>query len=129
MENVPGIPGFRVYRADLWLPRFYRPDWLATFTFHQGLNRARRLLFDKGCKNIVLYLWDFRHAPALSHEPHDLTCYHIDDEYSFSTVETPLDPEEVRVRVPVDGPSVPGIEALCGFPPRPGRDSVAATSW
>ena len=64
VESVPGIASFHVYRGALWLPKFYRPDWLASFTFRQRMNRARRLLASMGCKRFVLYLWDFRQAPV-----------------------------------------------------------------
>ena len=33
-------------------------------------------------------------SPALQVLPHDLSCYFIDDEYTFSTVESPIDPCE-----------------------------------
>jgi hypothetical protein len=55
--------------------------------------RLRRL----GCKKIVLYLMRPEHAGALDLVPHDLSCYSIDDEYSFSEVEKPVDPDEARL--------------------------------
>jgi glycosyltransferase involved in cell wall biosynthesis len=42
-------------------------------------------------------LWRPDYAAALEAVRHDLSCYHIDDEYSFSSVEMPLDTREERV--------------------------------
>jgi glycosyltransferase involved in cell wall biosynthesis len=41
-------------------------------------------------------------APALDLVPHDLSCYHIDDEYTFSTTELPLQADEERLIRRVD---------------------------
>lgn len=104
--NRPGeghdSPGFHVYRPEWWLPKFFRPQWLADFTFDQRLRKARQALIKQGCKKIVLYMWDFRYERALSSSLFDLSCYHIEDEYSFSTVEAPVDPSEARVISMVD---------------------------
>ncbi|HXG22112.1 MAG TPA: glycosyltransferase, partial [Methylomirabilota bacterium] len=85
-----------------WLPKLYRPQWLAQFTFEQRLRRAQRLLIRRGCQKTILYLWfpDFR--PALHSIPFDLSCYHIDDEYSFSTVECPVSETEKQLIAAVD---------------------------
>lgn len=95
-------PGFHVYRPEWWLPKFFRPQWLADFTFDQRLRNARQSLLRQGCKKIVLYTWDFRYERALSSSLFDVSCYHIEDEYSFSTVEVPVDPSEARVISTVD---------------------------
>jgi len=88
------VAGLEVYRPEWWLPLIGRPRWLADFTFRARLRRARQQLLDLGCKKIVLYLWRPEFAAALKLLPHDLSCYHIDDEYSFSPIEVPLSPEE-----------------------------------
>jgi glycosyltransferase involved in cell wall biosynthesis len=49
-----------------------------------------------------LYLWHYQFGHALSDFAFDLSCYHIDDEYSFSTVERPLDQEEIWLIEAVD---------------------------
>lgn len=51
----------------------------------------------RDAKKIILYLWDYKFERALSLLPYDVSCYHIDDEYSFSTTEVPTDPSETRV--------------------------------
>jgi len=47
-----------------------------------------------------MWLPDF--APALDLVPHDLSCYHIDDEYTFSITEQPTDAGEERLIRRVD---------------------------
>jgi glycosyltransferase involved in cell wall biosynthesis len=44
-----------------------------------------------------LYLWRPEFAQAISQVPHQLSCYHIDDEYSFSPIEVALDPSEIHL--------------------------------
>jgi glycosyltransferase involved in cell wall biosynthesis len=90
-------PGFRVYIPEWWLPKLYRPAGLARFTFDQIVRRARRLLGRLGCRKVILSMWHPSFAPALSSCPFDLTCYHIDDEFSFSDVEAPVDEAERRL--------------------------------
>jgi glycosyltransferase involved in cell wall biosynthesis len=55
-----------------------------------------------GCRKIILYLWRPDHGPALDLAEHDLSCYHIDDEYTFSPVEQPISDRERRLIVRVD---------------------------
>lgn len=95
-------PGFSVYSPESWLPSFYRPAWLADRAFQQRIRRARQLLDRRGCRKIVLYLWLPQFESALSSIPHDLSCYHLEDEYSYSPIELPIDPAESRVLASVD---------------------------
>jgi glycosyltransferase involved in cell wall biosynthesis len=55
-----------------------------------------------GCRRVVLYLWLPEYAGALDLVAHDVSCYHIVDEYSFSDVEKPLDDAERRLIARVD---------------------------
>ena len=96
-EPPPANEGFWVHRQEWWLPKLYRPEGLARFTEGHRLRRARRFLLGKGCRRIVLYLWRPEFDVALEHVPHDLSCYHIDDEYSFAPVEQPLDQREAQL--------------------------------
>jgi glycosyltransferase involved in cell wall biosynthesis len=98
----PAPPGFTLYSPDRWLPTVCSPTWLASLTFQARLRRAQGLLRRHGCKKIVLYLWRPEFASALSSIKFDLSCYHIDDEYSFSSDETPIDPTEVALIKAVD---------------------------
>jgi glycosyltransferase involved in cell wall biosynthesis len=95
-------PGFHVYVPELWLPKLYRPAWLARLTFDQVVRRARRLLGRRGCQKVILSIWHPSFARALSSCSFDLTCYHIDDEFSFSEVEVALDEVERRLIATVD---------------------------
>lgn len=96
------LPGFNVYVPEPYLPDFYRPGWLARFSFSQRLKRARALLLTYGCRRIILFLWRPEFEHALSAIPADLSCYHLEDEYSFSDVDTGLDSMEARVLTKVD---------------------------
>jgi glycosyltransferase involved in cell wall biosynthesis len=84
-------PGFTIYDPGKWLPRFYRPYFLARLTERQRLSRAQRFLHKQGCRKLVLSLWSPQQEPALNMINHDLSCYHIDDEYTFSEIEQPIE--------------------------------------
>jgi glycosyltransferase involved in cell wall biosynthesis len=99
---VPGISGLFVYTAQWWLPKLYRPPWLERRTFRQRLACARRVLLSQGCTDVVIYIWRPEFSAAVDLIPHVLSCYHIDDEYSFSPVETPLAEQELRLIQRVD---------------------------
>ena len=95
-------PGFTIYRAEAWLPRLFRPEWLADLLSRQRLERSRGILASRGCKKTVLYLWRPEFEPMLRAVPSDVSCYHIDDEYSWSEVEVPLSEGEARLIAGVD---------------------------
>jgi glycosyltransferase involved in cell wall biosynthesis len=97
-----GFPGFSVFQPSRWLPDFYRPAWLRNWALRQRLLSARRGLIAKGCKKIVLYLWRPEFESIVRGVPSNLTCYHLEDEYSFSRVELPVDPIEARLLEYVD---------------------------
>jgi glycosyltransferase involved in cell wall biosynthesis len=94
--------GFVVHTPSPLLPLLYSPRWLAALTFRRRLENARQLLVRKGCKRIVLYLWRPEFAAAIDFIPFDLSCYHIDDEYSFSPVDIPISDVEERLLRNVD---------------------------
>ena len=83
-----------VYTPEWWLPKVYRPRWFATHLDHVRIKQAYKRLKKKGCQQIVLYLWRPEQAYALDVLHYDMTCYHLDDEYSFSAVEQPISPQE-----------------------------------
>ena len=103
LNRVHSIPplGLDVYE-DIWLPRLHRPKWLNHFAFNARLKRARSLLIGHGCREIILYIWRPEFGSALDSVPFDLSCYHIDDEYSFSENEVRIDPVEEEVITKVD---------------------------
>lgn len=94
--------GFSVYKPDKWLPRVYNPRFLGDALLRLRMRRARRFLEERGCRTIVLYLWRPGHAMAMDMVPHDFSCYHIDDEYTFSETEIPIDPAEAALIKRVD---------------------------
>ena len=98
----PLAPGLTIYRPESYLPEVGRPRFLARWTKQQRLRRAQRILLHQGCRQTVLYLWRPQYEPALDLVDHDLSCYHIDDEYTFSEVEKPLDECEARLISRVD---------------------------
>ena len=100
--EIEAPPGFMVYTPEPWLPVVYRPAWLGRTSLRARLNRAKNLLRKKGCRHIVLYIWFPEFLSALRHVSHDLSCYHIDDEYSFSPVDLPNDPVEAALIASVD---------------------------
>jgi glycosyltransferase involved in cell wall biosynthesis len=83
-----------VYKPGKLVPKLYKPELLARFLAKVRLNQAKKLLMNRGCRKVVLYLWRPEYAEALDLVSHDLSCYHIDDEYSFSSVEQPLSESE-----------------------------------
>jgi len=95
-------PGMTIYSPEFWYPKLYRPEWLAKYTFDARVRRARKLLLRRGCRKIVLYVWRPQFGAALDAVPVDLSCYHIDDEYSFSQFETPPDPMELELMARVN---------------------------
>lgn len=78
-------------------PAFYR-NWLLRF----HLRRAIRLLRQRGVRRVALYIWRPEFAFALRYMPFDFSCYHIDDEYTFSAEEQPLSRVERHVLETVD---------------------------
>lgn len=82
-----GAGALRIYQPELWLPLLGRPAWLARFTSQQRLKRASDLLRARGCTRFVLYIWRPEFASTVEEIQHDLSIYHVDDEYSFSATE------------------------------------------
>jgi glycosyltransferase involved in cell wall biosynthesis len=93
LRDMPARPeGLQVYEPGFLLPNVGRPAWVGNLTSQQRLRRACNLLRARGCTSLVLYLWRPEFAGALEQVTHDLSIYHIDDEYSFSPteIEVPL---------------------------------------
>lgn len=100
--TVPDIPGFHLYRPGRLHPLLYRPAFAARWTAAGRLARARSLLARRGVRKFILYLWRPVFADHVDLVAHDLSCYHIDDDYAFSVQEQPLDPREVGLMRRVD---------------------------
>jgi glycosyltransferase involved in cell wall biosynthesis len=98
----PATPGFARYTPPRWLPHFYRPARLARAADRARWLRAADVLARRGCRRTVLDLWKPHHASALDAVPHDLSCYHITDEYTYAEQERPIDPAERALIARVD---------------------------
>lgn len=94
--------GLEVSDPGRWLPEVHRPAALGNWLRIQRVRRASQRLRRRGCEKIVLYLWRPTFDWALDAVDADMSCYHIDDEYSFSRDEQPNHPREVRLAQRVD---------------------------
>jgi len=94
LVNYPSPAGLQVYQPEFWLPRLGRPAWLARLTSQTRLRRAADRLRATGCAKVVLYIWRPEFADAVDGIPYDLSIYHVDDEYSFSTTEVEVSSKE-----------------------------------
>jgi glycosyltransferase involved in cell wall biosynthesis len=88
---------YTVFDPGWRLPEVYKPRWLRDAIRKARVRAAERILRGKGCTKIILYLWRPEFAWALDAVPADVTCYHIDDEYTFTPTEQPNDPQEVAL--------------------------------
>ena len=95
--NNDRSPEFTIYQPERWLPEFGRPAFLSHWTMQQRLRRAKQMLLARGCCKIILHLWRPQYEMALDLVDYDLSCYHIDDEYTFSEVEKPVEQREARL--------------------------------
>jgi len=96
-STPPPARGFIVRGQDRWLPRLFRPGFAARYTARRRLTLALHNLRRMGCEKSILYLWRPDQADALDNVDHDVSCYHIADEYSFEAVERPTPAREVRL--------------------------------
>jgi glycosyltransferase involved in cell wall biosynthesis len=99
-QNLPS--GFHIEQPPRWLPDIYKPPALYYALERARIRRGWDALgrFTGGAK--VLYMWHPRFEQALKISHHDLSLYHIDDEYSFLPDPPPSDPQEERVIRAVD---------------------------
>ena len=95
--RTPQGAQLRICDAPLWLPRFHGQPRLDDMTLALRLRYARESLIRGGAKYIVLYVWRPEFAPALRLVRHHLSCYHIDDEYSFATTNVPTSATEMQL--------------------------------
>jgi glycosyltransferase involved in cell wall biosynthesis len=102
LGHMATATGLLVKRAEWWLPDVGRVEGVGSWTMQQRLRRAAALLRANGCRQVVLYIWRPSYASALDCIEHDLSCYHIDDEYTFSSVELPTPERERRLIVRVN---------------------------
>ena len=95
--NTRDLPSFTIYHPGKWLPVVGRPAFLGRWTMRERLKQAHHLLSSHGCRKTILYIWRPEFAAVLDLIDHDLSCYHIDDEYTFSEREKPISECEARL--------------------------------
>jgi glycosyltransferase involved in cell wall biosynthesis len=95
-------PSMEVLSAGFLHPNFHRLQWLKTASLRSRLAVARKRLMRRGARRIALYLWRDEFAEALDLVAHDLSCYHIDDEYTFSNKDQPNTAREMDLIRRVD---------------------------
>ena len=88
------VVGLDVLRPGFRHPTVIRPIWATKLAFKSRLATARKQLLERGAERIALYIWRPQYAAALELIHHDWSCYHIDDEYSFSEQEVPTPADE-----------------------------------
>ena len=91
------MPAFSVYRPGRFLPQLYKPRLAALMTERIRYRQAVNILKKRGCSSTILYVWRPQFGHVLDLIDHDLSCYHIDDEYTFSDVETPIGEDEAKL--------------------------------
>ena len=97
-EQAPMLPAsFARYVPESWLPDVYRPEWLRSALLRQRVKRGWQRLEARGSRVRVLHLWHPQFEAAFDAGRHDLSMYHIDDEYSFSQNAPPVGVQEARV--------------------------------
>jgi glycosyltransferase involved in cell wall biosynthesis len=101
-EDGWSTPGFTVYHPEFCFPRFYRPEWLDQLTLRLRIKRAWKMLSRRGCTKLILYVWHPQFESLLRTIRHDLSCYHIDDDYSFAGATGPINDSESRLIANVD---------------------------
>jgi glycosyltransferase involved in cell wall biosynthesis len=101
-SELPDDPDFVLSKPGRFLPRVFRPRIADRLTTRGRLLAGTHRLRSRGAEPAVLYLWRPRFAPMLDLVPHRVSLYHIDDEYSFSAKERPVDPVEAALLRRVD---------------------------
>jgi len=101
-SELPEDPNFVLYRPGRLFPRFFRPRIAAELTERGRLLLGSRKLRGRDAEPEILYLWRPEFAQVLDRIPHRVSVYHIDDEYTFSTKERPVDPGEAALLARVD---------------------------
>lgn len=96
--QAPRLPGsFGRYVPEPWLPDVHRPKWLRAALLRQRVRRGWKHLEARGARVRVLHLWHHKYEAAFDAGRHDLSLYHIDDDYSFSADAPAVGTEEGRV--------------------------------
>jgi glycosyltransferase involved in cell wall biosynthesis len=89
--------GFHIHSPSKLCPMFYSPRALQKVTNRVRLDNAKRILKKKGCNKFILYMWRPDFGQSMNDATFDFKLYHIDDEYTFSETDLPVQSEELSV--------------------------------
>lgn len=101
-RRIEGTGAMQVLKRNRLSPIIYRPRSVGRAIRRARLELAREMLLARGVDRIALYLWRPELGDALDLVQHDFSCYHIDDEYTFSKVDLANMPAEVELIRRVD---------------------------
>jgi len=90
-------PNLHIYQPPSLYPFFHSDGRLSDWTFARRLNQAAKILDRHGAERRVLMIWRPTFRKAIKLVPHDLSCYYVNDEYTFTTHDSPVSTEEVEV--------------------------------
>jgi glycosyltransferase involved in cell wall biosynthesis len=102
-------------------PTVYHPRSVRRALYRRRVLRGARWLEQQGCRSIELQIWNPEFVGALDWVRHSTSSYHVDDEYSWSTVDGEMPAAERRLiervdRVYVTSPKL--LETKGGINPR-----------
>jgi glycosyltransferase involved in cell wall biosynthesis len=100
-ENTKDKFGFAEHKSGLilfnstrWLPKIYKPKFLSIFIQYMRFKLIISYLKYSGCNKIILYITRPDLLPDINLNMFNLVCYHVFDEYSFSSVKVDINRNE-----------------------------------
>lgn len=87
-------PGLEIYKNPKALPVIHSPKRLARLFERLRIMQVQARLKRAKAQKTILYVWRPEFKWALDKFSYDLLCYHIDDEYTWSTEAVPIQPDE-----------------------------------
>jgi glycosyltransferase involved in cell wall biosynthesis len=95
-------PRMFVLEADADVPMMRHPAAVGQAILRRRVERGVKWLRQRGCRTFELQIWNPAFADALEWVSYATSSYHIDDEYSWSTVEQPMSDIERKLIERVD---------------------------
>jgi glycosyltransferase involved in cell wall biosynthesis len=87
-------PNFWAYAPERYLPSCLPFGTCRVFLNYIREKKINSMLKAMGVERVALYLWRPNFAKFLGKFNEEFVCYHVDDEYSFSDVESKIDERE-----------------------------------
>jgi glycosyltransferase involved in cell wall biosynthesis len=88
---------FWVYAPERYLSVNYRFEKIEKCLVKRRIEKIKSLLEEMGIRRLILYIWRPEFDSYVGKFNEELVCYHVDDEYTFSSVELPISEEESRL--------------------------------